>query len=79
MLITADTTGDDSSDDSSDGFSGRAIAGIVIGVIVGLFIGALLVVGIVYFIKSRPGTTPKYTTQAEYVMYRLQRSIIMTA
>ena len=64
LCVTADSdssTGDNESSDDSDGLSGGAIAGIVIGIIAGLVIGALLVVGIVYFIKKRPGTTSKYT------------------
>ena len=45
--------------DTSDNFSGAAIAGIVIGIIVGLVFVMLLAVAILYFIKSRQGSTTK--------------------
>ena len=58
MTGESDKTSSNEHSDTSDN-SGGAIAGIVIGIIVGLVFVMLLAVAILYFIKSRQGSTTK--------------------
>ena len=66
--------GDDDDDDDDDGdLSGGAIAGIVIGIIVGLIFVTLLAVVILYFIKSRQGSTTKHPSTEYVIGYNANR------
>ena len=73
-MIGDGTSSNEHGDDDDDGdLSGGAIAGIMIGIIVGLIFVTLLAVVILYFIKSRQGSTTKHPSTEYVIGYNANR------